>query len=1359
MNSIAFQILLSDGFYEQRLVREQVAQLTGRRFLADYSSYEQEYQALMDAGITYAGQHQLRPGIALSAAQMAQLSSDIVWLVEQDVTLADGSRQKALVPQVYVRVKDGDLAPSGALLAGSSINLNLSGDLTNSGTIAGRSIVSLTADNVHNLGGRITGDAVSVTARTDLNNLGGTIAAGSALIATAGRDLNVQTTTSSATNQTFSNGSANTFSRTGIDRVAGLYVSNPGGVLVASAGRDVNLIAGVIANSGQGGITVIDARRNLNLGVVNTSSSSALVRDADNYLKDSQSAELGSQIQAAGNLRLAAGVDLNAKAASVQAQGALLATAGNNVNITAGQKSNGYSFGLTTSESDLFSSTSTIERRASQQASAVGASLGGNTITVVAGQDLSVEGSNIVSDSATTLIAKRNITVAAAQSSQASSSFKQTTTSGLLDGGGIGITIGTREQSLAQQDRSTTAAASTVASIGGNVTIMAGNQYTQIGSDVVAPGGDITILAKKVDITESRETSASQSEQKFKQSGLSLELTSPVISALQTAQQMGQAAGNTSDGRMKGLAVANSALAANNAANAVKAGQGTTIDGKQGQIATFDDKGNSTGSRDATAADKAGGINISLSYGSSKSESKQQSQSDSARGSSVTAGGNIAIIASGGGKASDLLIQGSTVAAGQSVQLSADHDIRLLAAANNASQTDTNTSSSGSIGVSYGTDGFMVNVSASGAKGKADGADTSYTNTQIKAGNKAGDSVTLKSGGDTTLQGAVIAANTVKADVGGNLNIESLQDSSQYASKQQSMGGSVSVGYGKMSGSFSASKSDINSTYASVTEQSGIKAGDGGFQVDVKGNTDLKGAVIASTDQAVQDNKNTFITASLTTSDLQNKADYKASSASLSVGAGQQGSTASMSGVGAGIGSDKGSASSTTSSGISGIAGNTAVRSTDAPTGLGRIFDADKVQKEVNAQMQITQAFSKEAPKAVASYAAGQAADLRKQNNEEEAKKWDEGGVYRIALHTAAGALGGGASGAAGAATSASAAPLMNQLQDGIQERLQTAGLSPNAAKGIAQGVTALTAAGVGAAVGGAQGAATALTVDANNRQLHPTEQKKAQELAAKSGSKYTKEQIEEQMRLMGNEASGVKANKIEVLNNSEAIAGNLSQDPGMPKIVGGTVVIEKTGQANAEIQLFIIANTKDGSGFIPGQSQYTLSSTSSNAPTLTNTPTAMQSQTANCANNDLACRSGVGAQQNAPLSQQTREAIADGASTLSRQAGVVAAGAVAVSSQVGPYGQSAKAVAVGATVIGFGADVVEQVMKPNVGQTSANLIGFGVGVSIEPLPGGKVVAPLTNEIIEAVKSSSTVQSISTRINEFLNPSTEGVKK
>ena len=62
---------------------------------------------------------------------------------------------------------------------------------------------------------------------------------------------------------------------------------------MVSAGRNVNLIASVIANSALGGNTVIDTRRNLNLSVVNTSSSSALVRDASNFLADSDSGELG----------------------------------------------------------------------------------------------------------------------------------------------------------------------------------------------------------------------------------------------------------------------------------------------------------------------------------------------------------------------------------------------------------------------------------------------------------------------------------------------------------------------------------------------------------------------------------------------------------------------------------------------------------------------------------------------------------------------------------------------------------------------------------------------------------------------------------------------------------------------------------------------------------------------------------------------------------------------------------------------------------------------------------------------------------------------------------------------------------
>lgn len=102
-------------------------------------------------------------------------------------------------------------------------------------------------------------------------------------------------------------------------------------------------------------------------------------------------------------------------------------------------------------------------------------------------------------------------------------------TSGLMSSGGLDVSVGTRDQRTDQKNTRTTAAASTVGSTGGNVTITAGQTYTQRGSDVLAsattPGaGNIDITAKKVDIVEARETSASQTETKFEQSGITLPL-------------------------------------------------------------------------------------------------------------------------------------------------------------------------------------------------------------------------------------------------------------------------------------------------------------------------------------------------------------------------------------------------------------------------------------------------------------------------------------------------------------------------------------------------------------------------------------------------------------------------------------------------------------------------------------------------------------------------------------------------------------------------------------------------------------------------------------------------------------------
>lgn len=1078
---------LGDGFYEQRLITEQVARLTGRRFLVGYQNEEEQYKALMNAGIAYAKAWNLIPGVALSAEQMARLTTDLVWLVEQDVTLADGSTQKVLVPQLYARIKEGDLGPAGGLLADNTLNLNVSGDLDNLGTLAGRQLVSLSAENIRNLGGRITGEEVWLTARQDIDHLGGTLAADQRLDLAAGRNIAIESTTRSEGR------------RTHIDRIASLHVNNPGGTLQLAANGDISLLAAYLINhaptaagpasrgegGGEGepaapGTTRIAAGNNLTLGTVSTAWAES-VGDGKHARQESGRKETGSTLATTGDITLSAGSNLAARAASVtSSEGRILARAGNDLLIEAGEST------LDTAEQHKYkskgflSSKKTTTRDTTSDTTAIASTFSGDSVTLLADRDIAVKGSNVVATNDTTLIAGRTLSIEAASESHNETHFTKTKQSGVFSSGGVGFTIGSKQNSTDQKTDATTAAKSTIGSTDGNVLLLAGEKYRQVGSDVIAVQGDIDIAAKQVDIVEARETSRTTTETKSKQSGLTIAITSPVITAIQTAQQMSDAAKDTSDPRMKALAAASTGLAGYNAYSSIQAGQGTTIDGKANQMPVTDDAGKVIGSRDATAAEQVGGVNLSISIGGSKSSSETTQTSDTAAVSNLTAGRDINIVASGDGANSDLTIQGAKATAARNLTLTADDEIRLLAARNTADQKSSNKNSSGSVGISFGTDGLLFNVGASGGRGKADGNDLTHTNTHVEAG----DTLTLKSGGDTTIKGAVARGEKVIADIGKDLKIESLQDTSTYDSKQKSLGGSLSVGYGRVSGSVSASSSKIESDYASVTEQSGIRAGDQGFDVKVKGDTDLKGGAITSTQQAIDDNKNTFQTGGqLTLSDIQNKAEYKAKSASVNIGTSLSFDGAlKPGGTSAGFGKDGDKAESMTLAAISDIAGNKGARTGDAETGIAKIFDQQKVQKEIDAQTKITQMFGQLASKAVGDYAETklkEAQTLRAQGREQEANdlesQWGANGTLRLAAHTVVGGLTGGVSGAAGAAAGTLTAPL-------VAEALKDAGIGGS----LATALTGIASTAVGAAVGGTAGASTALNEVANNYLDHP---------------------------------------------------------------------------------------------------------------------------------------------------------------------------------------------------------------------------------------------------------------------------------
>ncbi|MES2840608.1 MAG: hemagglutinin repeat-containing protein [Pseudomonadota bacterium] len=1067
---------LGDGFIEQRLIREQVGALTGQRFLGDFTDDEQQYLALMTAGASFAQAHQLRPGITLSAEQVAALTSDIVWLETQTITLPDGSTTQALVPRVYLLPRAGDLSADGALMAGRNVQMNLDGDVLNTWRIAGRELVRINARNLHNTG-LITGQTTALSASDDVTNIGGTIGATDALIVQAGRDLNVQTTTASGQGAV----GVGRYSSEQVNRVAGLYVSGEAGVLLASAGRDVNLTAAAL----QADSVQVDAGRDLNLSTVNTARHLDATRDARNFARVQQSAEVGTRIQGT-TITLQAGEDITTRAASVQAQGALAVHAGRDIALTAGESSYQIDHGVHAKSTGLLGSSSVETRTHTSRTDAVGTTLGGADVLVQSGQGITLIGSSAVADERINITAGRDVNVTAAQTRSSTSHFREEKTSGLLSSG-AGVTLGSQQHSTKQQNQGSGAAASTVGAIGGDVSITAGRAYAQTGSDVLAPGGDIRIHAQSIAITEARTTERSTTEEKFKQSGVSLSLSNPVVEALQGLANTAEALGNTGDGRTQALGLAVAAL-----------------QGKQ-----VYDAAQSIASNPAAAAS----IGINVSLGSSKSQSNSEVLHAGAHGSKVVAGGDVTVVAGGTGTASNLLVQGSTIEAGNTVRLTAEGDINLNAASQTVQETNSQSSQSGSIGIGFNVGGTQTGVSfnagASRSKGQGTGEEIAYANTRVQAGQR----VELESGTDTTLRGAMVTAPTVQARIGGELFIESLQDRASYSEKSESASAGVSLCipplcYGASSISAGAGKTEIDSSYASVREQSAIRAGDGGFDVAIQGKTTLQGGAITSTQAAVDAGANQFDgRGGLELSDVHNHAEYQADgysiNASLSTKLGDQStaktavektSAAAPTGpVGsAGIGSDKGAASSVTASAISGITGETQARTGDAESGIAPIFDRERVKDEVNAQIAITAEFGKQASKAVGDYATTQlkrAGDLREQANaepdpdrrtdllaqaEQMESNWGDSGTLRLLAHTTIGALTGGAAGAAGAAAGTLTAPV-------VANALQEAGIGGP----LKDVITAAASTALGAGAGGISGATAAFNEVQNNFLTH----------------------------------------------------------------------------------------------------------------------------------------------------------------------------------------------------------------------------------------------------------------------------------
>ncbi|WGG52757.1 hemagglutinin repeat-containing protein [Rugamonas sp. DEMB1] len=1212
-------------------MREQLDELTGRA-PRNGASDDSRYKELLNSGISYAKEYGLRPGISLSAEQVAHLTSDIVWLESRNVVLPDGSSETVLVPKVYLaHAGAGAVKAGGALVTGEGVEIETTeGGIVNRGGLIdganGRTVLT-SAGDLLNQGGAVRGNALELTAGGDIVNqtlsikqeyggarpgsvisgsftslsnqasivatgaltlaagrdvadTAGAIRAGAGASVAAGRDIAFNTVQTGGSSEWKASGF--TGSSSGVNHQASQL--NSSGDLTMTAGRDLALSGTQAAAGGKG---ALEAGRALSVAAVKNESRLDVSNDARSKTYDKtivhNETVAGAAVSAGGDLSLKAGTketgalslvasgvagggkvelratgdvaitqlqeehlldtashrewkstfkkgssdsadysasshvvgssvagagvavhsggDIAVTASQLTATDALVLAAGRDLLIASAEQSgserhssqvkqSGFSLNLSTgigyskSQDDKSGNGDTVRQ--------IGSVLSGGSIAATSGRDTVVKASTVVADGKLSINAKGDLSIVSAADRDTGDYATSSKKSGTI-GSNFQPAVGTVKTTTDGRHANSTQVGSQIASLGGDVELTAGGRYTQTASQVKAPGGDIAITAKDVLVNAGYSTTDSTDHTTYAKTAIGGTVSVPLIDAIKGVKGTLDAGKSTKDSRMQALAAVN--LAASSAALAKAAKEFSN--------------GMSTG------------IKVSVSLGNSKSESNSVQSAAVAVGSTIAAGGSVTIKATGGGKDSNITAIGSDISAGEDVTLNAGNQVNLLAAESTVSQHSTNSSSGASIGIGFAfggqQNGMTFDFAASKARGNADGDDLSHSNTHVAGGGV----VTVTSGGDTNVKGGVIAGDSVVADIGGNLNIESLQDSSKYKSKQVSAGVGITVcvppvcyGNSSVSGSFSNSK--VEGDFLSVIEQSGIKAGDGGFDLTVKGNTDLKGAVLGSDQVAIAEGVNSLVTGSLTTSDLQNKDHHDASgfsvSGSFSSKIGDQTTAQSDAdkkaanekknpgghGGGAGFGSASGSQQSVTLAGVSDafiditnearqreLTGRTVEQQLallnrdvssdkDAANSLGKGWDAKALDKEVNAQMSITAAFSQLAAKEVGDYAVKQKNDALALGDKAEAAKWAEGGAYHVLAHAVIGALAGGVNGAAGAGVSAWTAPQVDEYIKGLD--------LPDAVRKV---VILAASTGLAGMVGGDAGAVSGYDQVVNNYLKH----------------------------------------------------------------------------------------------------------------------------------------------------------------------------------------------------------------------------------------------------------------------------------
>lgn len=1202
---------MGDIYAEMENLRRQYALQTGRGELPGEGDPIERYKALLNSGAEIIQRLGLTPGVALTAEQMQQLTGDTVIPVNRTIRLADGSTQQVTTLQLYSKKRAGDIDGRRTHISAEHIT-GKGGKLENHAIFNARGTNDATFSQVNNQGGTIQARDLHMQSEGDINNTAGTLRGRRSIdVKSGGKITNAATETAAHSTGNDTMRRSEQRLREGQVILDGEGQESEGYLRLYAKG-DIEAKAGSIENRNAGSQTILSGA-NIRFGTQRTDESftyngggeSRVGAPARDSLHTRTTRDHGGTIKGKGDIILdaregkisGAGADIDSSDGHV----ALFARDG--IDLQNSWRDSESSYSDYKKSSRLFGSKTNERYIEESEHRREAGSITGTKVSLIAGRDLSGENTNadakitlggmhVVSDKGTLLKATGDITLNAAEESYRQTSNSYQRKSGLFYSlkNPLSLSLERRQWDNTQTTHGTTYAPGLVGALDGNVVIDSGGHYQNNGSIVHASrkaelepllskkalddmtpearqaywakrmeaGGNVIVRAKSAEDKALLGQHYQESDQTYKSQGLKIGLRGGAADSINAAAGNLATLKESDNARVQAMAAG---LAYWNLQNSMQALQ----------------QGGQSG---------AGGGNykIAVTYGKSESKSHTEGQWQSVHSAQTSGDGSVIMQVRGKGEGSTYTNTGSDIGGGDRTVF--DVEGKKTFQSVQTRQTLSNDNRNWSINGGLAIEKNAVGATADGSIGGGYYRGQSSEHRLAHIGTLSGH--TYLGTGELSEEGAQIFGRSVSGTT-RNLRMVSPQGSGTERGQQHQFSGSGTAGWGGVSGNvdvsynkFESEHKTTNATSGARTAtaegkdarsaaladnirdtnnawnvnhawrsgQTGIFAGEDGYQIDNIGTATIHGSIMTSSDAAEAAGLNSFSTDRLQLEDIDNfsKSSGFGVTGGLSYNkrAGEDGQTGRSLG-GAKSGEDQqnkayaaintknitirdreGQQTLTGMSVEETIArANAHAYSSDAQNQGGATTTAQNGQQtlqQLNLEANTTREFGKAAPQIINKIAESRG-NLREYEQQQLAKAaaeealtrtsdpakraalqnyinerdsylaankanydyWKEGGSGRNLLHAASTALMSGTpEGALAGYTTSALSPTLNKLDNSL--------------------LNAIGGAAIGAAIGGNNPAviAGAANTDWHNRQLHPSEQERIRELAKELAKENT---------------------------------------------------------------------------------------------------------------------------------------------------------------------------------------------------------------------------------------------------------------